>query len=91
MVGRYGLPESFVIPGAGTDSATAHVARAVCRRCERVIVALNGREPVSEYILAYINRLADMLFVLAWALEVRDVIRRVLTETLVAGKGGGRP
>ena len=88
MIGRYGLPDRFVIPGASVDSATAHVARAVCRRCERVIVTLGSQEEVSGFILAYINRLADMLFVLAWSLEVRDVVRRVVGETLAASPGG---
>lgn len=73
-----------MIPGASVDSAAAHVARAVCRRCERVIVTLGRQENVSDFILAYINRLADMLFVLAWSLEVRDVIRGVITQTLAA-------
>lgn len=77
-----------MIPGASVDSATVHVARAVCRRCERVIVTLGSHEDVSDFILAYINRLADMLFVLAWSLEVRDVIRRVVTETLAAFQEG---
>ena len=69
------------------DSATTHVARAVCRRCERAIVTLSHHESVSEFILAYINRLADMLFLIAWCLEFRDVVRRVLTETLPAIEG----
>jgi ATP:cob(I)alamin adenosyltransferase len=78
-----------VVPGASADSAKVHLARAVCRRCERVIVSLFKKDGGSKFILAYINRLADLLFVLAWALEVRAEIRRVVKVTvanLVAGE-----
>ena len=73
-----------MVPGATTDSAVAHVARAVCRRSERWIVTLSAREAVSPTILAYINRLADMLFIMAWCLEVRAVIRQAVAQTLAA-------
>jgi len=79
---RYGLPQGFVIPGNSVDSAALHVARAVCRRCERLIVALFGQAPGRDVVLAYVNRLADLLFVLAWSLEVRAVIAWAVRETL---------
>ncbi len=58
---------SFVIPGGNALSAQSHVARTVCRRAERRIVALYNDEPTSANpaMLSYINRLSDYLFVLS--------------------------
>jgi len=62
------LPEmrSFILPGGHIASSFAHVARCVCRRAERICVAMkeNG-EGVPDLILQYINRLSDFLFVLS--------------------------
>ena len=56
---------TFILP-AGTSMATAlHVARTICRRAERAIVALGREEPIDPEILVYLNRLSDLLFVLA--------------------------
>lgn len=59
------LPEltSFVLPGGGWISAHCHHARTVCRRAERVVVALAREEDVSEDAIRYLNRLSDALFV----------------------------
>lgn len=54
---------SFVLPGGGWASAHLHVARTVCRRCERVVVALAAEEDVGELAIQYLNRLSDALFV----------------------------
>ncbi|MCE5266950.1 MAG: cob(I)yrinic acid a,c-diamide adenosyltransferase [Planctomycetaceae bacterium] len=61
--------EEFILPGGSRAAATLHVARAVCRRAERRLVTLTRTEPaaVSSRCLAYINRLSDLLFVLARA------------------------
>lgn len=56
---------SFLLPGGCEAAARLHLARAVCRRSERRVVALAEREEVSPVILAYLNRLSDLLFVLA--------------------------
>ncbi|HEX9693219.1 MAG TPA: cob(I)yrinic acid a,c-diamide adenosyltransferase [Gemmatimonadales bacterium] len=56
---------SFVIPGGSLKAAHLHVARAGCRRAERAVVALHSTEPVEYLILQYLNRLSDLLFVLA--------------------------
>jgi cob(I)alamin adenosyltransferase len=56
---------SFVLPGGAPKAAAWHVARTVCRRAERSVVALHGHEPVPPIILAYLNRLSDLLFTLA--------------------------
>jgi cob(I)alamin adenosyltransferase len=55
----------FVLPGGGEAGALLHVARAVCRRAERRVVALAERSPVNPEILRYLNRLGDFLFVAA--------------------------
>ncbi len=58
---------SFILPGGTEESALFHVARAVCRRAERVVVAMRVDEmlPIPEPGLAYLNRLSDLLFVMA--------------------------
>jgi cob(I)alamin adenosyltransferase len=56
---------SFALPGANTPSALLHIARTVCRRCERLLVSLNKSGEAPEGILVYINRLSDLLFLLA--------------------------
>jgi cob(I)alamin adenosyltransferase len=55
---------SFVLPGGSTQAASLHLARTVCRRAERAVLALDDRPARSELIV-YLNRLSDLLFVLA--------------------------
>ncbi len=55
----------FVLPGGTHAAAALHFARAVCRRAERIAVALAQEEPLSKPILIYLNRLSDLLFTLA--------------------------
>jgi cob(I)alamin adenosyltransferase len=59
--------KSFVLPGGGEAAARLHVARAVCRRAEREAVVLAEAEDASPVALAYLNRLSDLLFILARA------------------------
>ena len=61
---------SFVIPGGTPAAAHLHVARTVCRRAERRTVAVG--EEVNPEVLRYLNRLSDLLFVLARAVNVRS-------------------
>jgi cob(I)alamin adenosyltransferase len=63
------LPElrSFVLPGGTETAARLHVARAVCRRAERDALAAAQTEPVDPLALTYLNRLSDLLFILARA------------------------
>ncbi|HEX3126797.1 MAG TPA: cob(I)yrinic acid a,c-diamide adenosyltransferase [Thermoanaerobaculia bacterium] len=56
---------SFVLSGGGRFSALGHVARTVCRRCERIVLRLSREEEVPPEPLRYLNRLSDFLFVLA--------------------------
>lgn len=55
--------KSFVLPGGGWASAYFHLARTVCRRCERLVVGLAAREDVGALSVQYLNRLSDALFV----------------------------
>ena len=58
---------NFILPGGSRVAALLHVARGVCRRTERVAVALSRRKPIQLYLDAvqYLNRLSDLLFILA--------------------------
>ena len=66
-----GLPalKEFILPGGTRAAAAAHLARTVCRRAERSLVALGRAEPVGERARQYLNRLSDLLFVLGRALN----------------------
>ncbi len=56
---------SFVLPAGAPGAAAMHLARTVCRRAERAVVALADTEPVNPSALGYLNRLSDLLFILA--------------------------
>jgi len=68
------LPElkSFVLPGGGEPAARLHVARALCRRAEREALAAAGAHDVNPLTLVYLNRLSDLLFILARAANAAD-------------------
>lgn len=57
--------KSFVLPGGHPSVSHAHIARTVCRRAERLAVALNKQEKIDEQVIKYLNRLSDYLFVLS--------------------------
>ena len=57
--------KEFVLPGGGPAASACHVARAVCRRAERRLVTLAREQFVNTELLRYVNRLSDLLFVLA--------------------------
>ena len=62
-----GLPEmkNFVLPGGNLAVSHCHIARSVCRRAERNVIALAEQSPVNEIIVTYLNRLSDYLFILS--------------------------
>jgi len=64
--------KAFVLPAGTPRAAALHVARTVCRRAERSVVHLARSEPVPELFLVYLNRLSDLLFVLARLANHRD-------------------
>lgn len=60
--------KAFILPGGTRSAALLHLARTVCRRAERRLVTLADREAISADLMIYLNRLSDLLFVLArWA------------------------
>lgn len=70
--------QEFILPAGTRSAALAHVSRTVARRAERAVVALHAAEPVNEAPRQYLNRLSDLLFVLA----------RVLNRANLDGLGG---
>ncbi|SMC45654.1 cob(I)yrinic acid a,c-diamide adenosyltransferase [Moheibacter sediminis] len=55
----------FILPGGYLAASHAHLSRCICRRAERITVALNDLEEIRGFVLKYLNRLSDYLFVLA--------------------------
>jgi cob(I)alamin adenosyltransferase len=76
------LPSGFVVPGRSTESAALHVARSVCRRCERLVVAVTRQDHGHDALIPYFNRLSDLLFVLAWSLDIGTLVSDVVREML---------
>jgi cob(I)alamin adenosyltransferase len=77
--------KEFIIPGGSRAAALAHVARSTCRRAERRVIALSRREPPPRVASQYLNRLSDLLFVLARVLNRDAGVPDVLWK---AGKSG---
>lgn len=70
--------KDFVLPGGGQGAAAAHLARAICRRAERRVWTLSSLEPVNPEVARYLNRLSDLLFVIARLLARRETGQEVL-------------
>jgi len=70
----------FVLPAGSNTASLLHVARTVCRRAERKVAALKEKEAINEQCLIYLNRLADLLFVLARFANKREDIEDVEWE-----------
>ncbi len=68
------LPElrSFILPGGTEAAAQLHVARTICRRAEREAIAASGAVEVSPLAVVYLNRLSDLLFILARAANAAE-------------------
>jgi len=64
--------KEFILPGGGPAAAACHLARAIARRAERRVWALSRAESVSPEVAKYLNRLSDLLFVLARVLARRE-------------------
>jgi cob(I)alamin adenosyltransferase len=63
--------KNFILPGGSPKAAALHVARTVCRRAERSVVTLGRQQQINPLILRYLNRLSDLLFVLARAVNMQ--------------------
>ena len=70
--------KNFILPGGHVAVSTAHLARCVCRRAERLVVALAEITPVPKIVLAYLNRLSDYLFVLSRYFALRLGIEEII-------------
>jgi cob(I)alamin adenosyltransferase len=57
--------DNFILPGGSVGAANLHVARCVCRRAERRVQTLTREEPIGRFCIPYLNRLSDLLFVMA--------------------------
>jgi cob(I)alamin adenosyltransferase len=57
--------QNFILPGGSIGAAHLHAARTICRRAERDVLALSRAEPIGPWVMAYLNRLSDLLFVMA--------------------------
>ncbi|HKG21788.1 MAG TPA: cob(I)yrinic acid a,c-diamide adenosyltransferase [Blastocatellia bacterium] len=72
--------KEFVLPGGSVAGATLHLARTVARRAERRVVALGEVEEINSDTVAYINRLSDLLFILARVVNRREGAREKMTD-----------
>ena len=70
----------FILPGGSPGAAALHVARAVCRRAERAAVRLSSEAPVNPHVIVYLNRLSDLLFVLARWVNAREGVEEPVWE-----------
>ncbi len=68
---------AFILPGGSRAGAHLHVARTVCRRAERAAVALAAVDVMNADVITYLNRLADLLFVLSRSVNRRDGVAEV--------------
>lgn len=64
----------FILPSGHPEAAVLHTARAVCRRAERLVVALSIRESVNPKVIIYLNRLSDLLFEMARTVNARKAV-----------------
>lgn len=69
---------AFILPGGHFAAAQAHVARTVCRRAEREIIALSRNEHVDPNVIRYINRLSDYLFAIARLLNFINNVEEIV-------------
>lgn len=86
------LPElrAFILPGGSPGAATLHLARTICRRAERQVIALAQTEVVDPEIIVYLNRLSDLLFQFARLVNLRAGERdRLWLPQRDRKKGGG--
>ena len=72
--------KEFILPGGNVTAATCHIARTVCRRCERITVSLAREEKINPPVVKYLNRLSDLLFVLCRVLARQDGQPEVLWD-----------
>ncbi|WP_372764727.1 cob(I)yrinic acid a,c-diamide adenosyltransferase, partial [Litorivivens sp.] len=72
--------KNFILPGGNLAAAHCHLARVVCRRAERCVITLSKTDSINEPVRKYLNRLSDLLFVLARLIARRDGGQEVLWQ-----------
>ncbi|HKR63488.1 MAG TPA: cob(I)yrinic acid a,c-diamide adenosyltransferase, partial [Thermoanaerobaculia bacterium] len=78
--------KTFILPAGAMSAAQLHVARTVCRRVERCVVALHDESDATQSTIAYLNRLSDYLFVAARYANLRAHVADVPWEGIGRGK-----
>jgi cob(I)alamin adenosyltransferase len=86
-----GLPplKDFILPGGGLAASSCHLARTICRRAEREVVTLSHHDAVRPETIRYLNRLSDLLFVMARVLARADGHGEVLWKSERRRRGAG--
>src|SRR5262249_14700726 len=80
----------FILPGGAAAAAQLHMARCICRRSERRLVELAAAEQLRGELVRYLNRLSDLLFVLARAVNKANRVPDVSWEQSKKSRGGKR-
>ena len=70
----------FILPGGGEAGSTLHLARAICRRAERGVVRLKQKIEVDEIMIAYLNRLSDLLFTMARFINYKENKKEIVWQ-----------
>lgn len=81
----------FVLPGGNTAAAACHLARAICRRAERRTITMAESATVNSHSIRYLNRLSDLLFVLARTINLRNGHAEVLWASTKLAKSNQPP
>jgi cob(I)alamin adenosyltransferase len=69
---------NFILPGGSKTASLLHLARTVCRRAERSIIALSQKEPVNPDIIVYVNRVGDLLFTMARYINYKKKVPEII-------------
>ena len=77
MDGEVPALKHFILPGGHPIVSQAHICRCVCRRAERRVVSLSQRDEVDPYIIIFLNRLSDYLFILGRKLAVAEGVEEI--------------
>ncbi|MBI1196016.1 MAG: cob(I)yrinic acid a,c-diamide adenosyltransferase [Gammaproteobacteria bacterium] len=80
----------FIMPGGTPVVATCHLARSICRRTERHVVTLNAQETLNPQLIAFLNRLSDLLFVVARSLGQAGSSTEVQWRPMPPTSGGSK-
>lgn len=78
MTNKMPILKNFILPGGGRAGALLHLTRAISRRAERRVVALNNKEGVDNNIIIYLNRLSDLLFTMSRFANFKEKKKEVI-------------